>query len=395
VAEVVLERLCKVYPNGVRAVDDLNLTVADGEYVVLIGPSGCGKTTTLRLIAGLEEATSGTIRLGSRPVTALPPHQRNVALIAQRPALFPHLNTEQNLSLRKALRRPSWWTLLLGRVFRGRWVRQRLDEDRLLEERSEELLGMLGLGPLRGRYPDQLSGGQQQRVALGRALLGRPAVFLLDEPLSNLDVSLRSEMLGELHLLRRRFPATIIHVTHDPLEAMSLGDRLVVLNQGRIQQVGKPSTLHERPANRFVAELVGWPPMNLLPGRLVERESQFFLECPGSENGLVHLPVPPSKGSLWRGVVGRAILLGIRPEAVSTGSAGEQPRAGSLVLQVERIEPQPGRALVTWRLGERRLVGQVGWPTTIREGQATMVTLNLDKSYLFDQATGTALESTG
>ncbi len=252
-ADLQLEGVAKTYPSGAMAVCDLNLSVGDGELLVLVGPSGCGKTTTLRLIAGLEEPTAGTIRLSGRIVNREPPRRRDVALVFQRPALYPHLSAHDNLAfgLRLAQRVP-WWRHLLPIGDPPLPIADR--------QRIAAVVGMLSLGTLLDRKPAELSGGEQQRVALGRALVRQPGLLLLDEPLSNLDATLRIELRRQLLLLRRRFRATMLHVTHDQDEVLNLGDRVAVLDRGKLQQVDVPSALLQRPANRFVAGFLGSPP---------------------------------------------------------------------------------------------------------------------------------------
>src|SRR5262245_34433799 len=262
-AEVALGGVSKQYPGGVEALRDLTLTVADGELVVLVGPSGCGKTTTLRLIAGLETPTRGTLRIGGRVVNDLPPRERDVAMVFQRPALYPHLSVRDNLAFGLRMRRGGF--PLLG------WNRR---ADEVVRDRVARAARMLELDDVLDRLPGQLSGGQQQRVALGRAVVREPAAFLLDEPLSNLDARLRTEMRRELHLLHRRLRATMIYVTHDQTGALPPGDRLVVLHRGVAQQADAPLAVYERPANRFVAGFIGWPPMNFMDGQLVGQDGR-------------------------------------------------------------------------------------------------------------------------
>src|SRR6516165_2012106 len=236
-ASVSLDHISKQYPNGVQALVDVCLDAADGELLALVGPSGCGKTTLLRIIAGLETPTAGRVHIGDRDVTACPAYRRDVAMVFQRPTLYPHLNVRSNLTFGHDARRPFSW----------------LRPDSARESLIADAAGILGLSDLLDRRPAELSGGQQQRVALGRAIVRHPAVFLLDEPLSNLDSRLRQEMRRELHLLHKRLRATMFYVTHDQEEALTLGDRVVVLDRGRVQQADRPTALYERPANCFVA----------------------------------------------------------------------------------------------------------------------------------------------
>ena len=247
-ATVALEHLSKSVLRGARAVGDVSLEVADGELLAIVGPSGCGKTTLLRIIAGLTVPSAGTVRIDGRDVTREPAYQRDVAFVFQRPALYPHLTVRANLGFGIALRRT--------------WFRLTAEE----RGRVEEVAKLLGLSGLLDRRPAQISGGEQQRVALGRALLRRPRAYLLDEPLAALDGRLRLDLRHDLHLLQRRFRATMLYVTHDQEEAAALGDRVAVFDRGVLQQVDTPAALSERPVNRFVAATVGWPPMKLPQG---------------------------------------------------------------------------------------------------------------------------------
>src|SRR5262249_36927819 len=348
-AEVVLERVSKRYPGGVLALDNLDLTAADGEVLVLVGPSGCGKSTTLRLIAGLELPTAGTVRLDGQVINALPPRKRRVALVFQRPALYPHLTVRQNLAFGLRLASPD------GGLLRGMLAALGLRSAETPADAKEisEVARSLGLQPLLDRLPAQLSGGEQQRVALGRALVRRPAAFLLDEPLSNLDVPLRAEMRRELHLLHRRIRATMIYVTHDQIEAMTLGDRVVVLNRGVVQQVARPQVLYENPANRFVAGFIGWPPMNFLEGRFTEVGGDFRFADEGC-----WFRLPEEARQRWAAYGERAVTLGIRPEDV-----------GLVEPAAETFSPQPETTLIEC-LGASSLVTlqQGGWQYTAQVG---------------------------
>jgi ABC-type sugar transport system ATPase subunit len=362
-AEVALEQVAKTYPNGVRAVHDLHLVVGDGELVVLVGPSGCGKTTTLRVIAGLEAPTSGQVRIGGRVVTAEPPHRRDVAVAFQRPALYPHLSVRQNLAFGLSLRR-RW-------LFRTPPVK---------DERVEEIAELLELTPLLQRRPGELSGGQQQRVALGRALVRQPAVFLLDEPLSNLDARLRLEMRRELHLLHRRLRTTMVYVTHDQDEALTLGDRIVVMDQGEVQQVGRPLDLYERPANRFVAGFIGWPPMNLFDGQMVLKGG-----CVRFVSGPLDLPVAEE----WQEFAEREVSLGIRPEHLRLCTA--DPEGGSLVMEVRLVERLGPVSVVTLEHSGLTLTARVEGSAPVDEQTLTGVEIPPARAHLFDRTTGRAL----
>jgi multiple sugar transport system ATP-binding protein len=294
-ANLRLEGLGKTYSNGVRALDAVTLDVGAQELVVLVGPSGCGKTTLLRLIAGLTEATTGVVRLGGKDVTALPPGKRNIAMVFQNYALYPFKTVYENLAFGLRMRGVSGGEC-----------------DRLVRETAARLQ----LGDLLQRYPAKLSGGQQQRVALGRALVRRPELFLFDEPLSNLDVHLRRHLRREIKRLQRESATAAIYVTHDQEEAMSLGDRLVVMYGGRVMQVGAPREIYEQPANRFVACFFGSPPMNFLSGT-IDRQEEVVWRGAGSSLSLCS-PVA-ERLQEW---TGRSVVLGFRPDAVRLSSEG-------------------------------------------------------------------------
>jgi ABC-type sugar transport system ATPase subunit len=296
-ASVEFEGVEKVYPNGTVALADFTLEVADGELVALVGPSGCGKSTALRLLAGLETPTRGVMRIGGRDVGALPPQQRNVAMVFQDYALYPHLSVRENLAFPLRMR--------------GAPAAERV-------ARVARVAELLSLAALLERTPRELSGGERQRVAMGRALVREPAAFLLDEPLSNLDAKLRVQVRAEIAELRRRAPVTMLYVTHDQVEALTLGDRVAVLERGRLQQVATPQALYQRPASRFVAGFVGSPPMNFLPAR-----------------GLPGVAAEP------------AALVGVRPEALRLVEAGAP---GALAAAIEQVELLGHETLVHLRL---------------------------------------------
>ena len=244
-AKIVLEGVTKRF-KGVAAVDDLDLEVEDGEFLVIVGPSGCGKTTTLRMLAGFDTPTSGSVMIGGKRVNAMPPKDRNLAMVFQNYALFPHMTVAKNLSFGMKIRHEPRATI---------------------ESEIARVADMLGIEPLLGRKPSQLSGGERQRVALGRALLRKPQAFLLDEPLSNLDAALRTQMRTELQRIHRQFPVTTIYVTHDQVEAMTMADRVALMDKGRLQQIAAPQAMYEEPASAFVAGFIGSPKINLVPGR--------------------------------------------------------------------------------------------------------------------------------
>lgn len=356
--QIVLEHVTKVHSNGVKAVDDLSIEVADGELLVLVGPSGCGKTTTLRLIAGLETTSAGTIRIGPRVVNDLPPKQRDVAMVFQHPALYPHLTVAQNLAF--------------GLRLRGT-PRQEI------ENKTRRAADILGIGRLLDRRPSQLSGGEQQRVALGRAIVRDPACFLLDEPFSSLDASLRSGMRAELRRLHQTLGATILHVTHDQEEAMTLGDRVAVLRNGRIQQIGEPLEVYHRPVNRFVAGFLGSPAMNFLEGLAVWDQGRLWFD-----NGECRLPVSEVAVKHLASKAGQRITLGIRPEDIGEASGFEDCR-GVLDARVVAVEPLGDRTHV-YLATERSpsIVARSGARSRFSVGQRVRVYLNLDRAHFFD-----------
>lgn len=297
---VVFENVGKLYPNGHRAVTDVNLEIDDGELMVLVGPSGCGKSTLLRMLAGLEEISTGRILIGGREANLLSPQQRNIAMVFQDYALYPTMTVRGNLEFPLKMRRLS---------------------KPEIRKRTEAVAAMLGLEQLLERFPKQLSGGQRQRVAMGRALVREPAVFLLDEPLSNLDAKLRVQVRAEIGELQKRTGATMIYVTHDQVEAMTLGHRIAVLDRGRLQQVATPKELYEHPLNLFVAGFIGNPPMNLFPARLeVGEDGLAYIGLGGQSLPAVLAGLDRDSLLRWRG---RPVTCGIRPEAVSLATDAE------------------------------------------------------------------------
>jgi multiple sugar transport system ATP-binding protein len=340
-AGVILERVSRIFPGPVAALRDVTLEVRDGELLALVGPSGSGKTTLLRLVAGLEQPTQGEIRIGGRSVNKVPARQRDVALVFQSYALYPHLSVARNLALALELRR-GWWSRQVSRLLASAKARQEHEE---IDRRVQETARMLGIEELLARRPGELSGGQRQRVALGRALVRRPAVYLLDEPLSNVDARLRIELRRELKQLHRELAATMIYVTHDQEEALALGDRVAVLAQGRIEQVGAAEELYDRPGNRFVAEFLGVPETNFVAGSLAAVDGQVQFVGSGWSVAL-----DKTTAAQVQRYLARPVVLALRPEDVriepSAGGTGGVPG------RVVEVQPLAGVALV--RVGERR-----------------------------------------
>ncbi|MFT4257818.1 MAG: sn-glycerol-3-phosphate ABC transporter ATP-binding protein UgpC [Pseudoxanthomonas sp.] len=333
----------------------LDLAVADGEFVALVGPSGCGKSTLLRLIAGLDDASAGTVRIGGRDVTRLPPKARDVAMVFQGYALYPQMTVAQNMG----------FALELARTPRAE-----------IERKVAAAADILGLTPLLARLPRELSGGQRQRVAMGRAIVRDPAVFLFDEPLSNLDAQLRSTVRQEIRALHRRLGATMIHVTHDQVEAMTLADRIVVLRAGRIEQIGAPLELYDRPANTFVAQFIGAPAMNLLPGRIVATLSGSAFESAGGLQ-LALGDDSPAAG---------AATLGVRPEHLTpvaeNGIAAE-------VVAVEQTGADT--QLLARTAGGEPLLGLLRGRSALRNGEAIRLAPQPGALHWFDAETGKRL----
>ncbi len=355
-AGVKLEGVRKVYANGFVAVEGATFEVTDGELLVLVGPSGCGKSTLLRMIAGLESITSGTLRIGERTVNDVAPSERDIAMVFQNYALYPHMTVAQNLGFALKLRG--------------------LSRDQI-DVRVREAAQTLELEPLLERKPAVLSGGQRQRVALGRALVRQPQVFLLDEPLSNLDAKLRLSMRVEIARLHRQLGATMVYVTHDQIEAMTLGQRIVVLKDGVIQQIDTPMALYRAPANLFVATFVGSPAMNIVPGRL-QRDNGLWLEIDAGAR------IPLGMTSVPDAWIGQDIQLGLRPEALHPARNGE----ASFDAQVEVVEPVGNEVFVNLRLGQHALVARFDADTLPVVGASIALGIQPDAMHVFDPATG-------
>ncbi len=359
-AGVTFEQVDKEFTGGVYALRDLNLRIADGELLVCVGPSGCGKSTALRLVAGLEEATRGVLRIGERVVNGLPPQQRNVAMVFQDYALYPYLTVCGNLE----------FPLKMRRLPRAE-----------MRRRVTEVAAMLGLSELLERLPKQLSGGQRQRVAMGRALVREPTVFLLDEPLSNLDARLRVQVRAEIGELQRRTGATMIYVTHDQVEAMTLGQRVAVLDRGRLQQVAPPGELYVHPANTFVAGFIGNPPMNLLPARLVSDGPDRLLLAVGGQSMLL---ADDTRQQGLRAWLDQPLTAGIRPEALQLAAAANQ----GLPATVADVEYLGHETLLKAQLdGERNavvdLVARLPGMQSFARGQTVRLQFATDRLYLF------------
>jgi multiple sugar transport system ATP-binding protein len=362
VAKVTLEHVDKIYPGNIKAVDDFNLDIKDGEFVVLVGPSGCGKSTTLRMVAGLEEISRGTIRIGERVVNDVPPKDRDIAMVFQNYALYPHMTVRENMAFGLKLRKFS---------------------KKEIETRVAEAARILNIEELLERRPKALSGGQRQRVAVGRAIVRKPAVFLFDEPLSNLDAKMRVQMRVEISRLHSQLGTTMIYVTHDQVEAMTMGQRIVVMKGGLVQQVADPISLYDRPANRFVAGFIGMPPMNFIEGKIREAAGVAVFEGPSG----IRLAVPAKDKAALASYRDKPVTLGMRPEDVGSTAAGQLANAPRIRAVVEVIEPMGSESYIYFRLADVQFISRVDAHQRFRVGDTAEVAVFIDKVHFFDPTT--------
>jgi multiple sugar transport system ATP-binding protein len=362
-AQVVLKNVNKLY-GPVQAVRDVNLSIYDKEFVVLVGPSGCGKTTTLRMIAGLEAISSGDIAIDGQVVNDLAPMDRDIAMVFQNYALYPHMSVFDNMAF---------------------GLKMRKFDRREIAKRVAEAADVLGIGELLKRKPRQLSGGQRQRVALGRAIVRHPRVFLFDEPLSNLDAKLRVQMRVELKKLHQRLGTTAVYVTHDQVEAMTLGDRVVVMKDGEVQQVGEPLELYNRPANRFVAGFIGSPAMNFATVTMVDGSGGL-----AARNGGLEIAVPAGQAERLRGHVGRQLTLGIRPEDLRVAD-GAEPAGLTFSSRVEVVEQLGSEVLLDVRVGDDTMVAAVDPAVRVRPEDTLRLAVNPQRLHFFDAQTERAI----
>ncbi len=360
-ANVILEKLTKKF-DDVIAVNAIDLEIKDKEFVVLVGPSGCGKSTTLRMVAGLEEITEGNIYIGGRLVNDVAPKDRNIAMVFQNYALYPHMTVYKNMAFGLKLRK---------------FPKSEIDE------RVRRAAKILGIEQLLDRKPKQLSGGQRQRVAVGRAIVRDPEVFLFDEPLSNLDAKLRVAMRGELVKLHHRLETTMIYVTHDQVEAMTMGDRIVIMKDGLIQQVGAPLEVYDHPSNIFVAGFIGSPPMNFFRGTLVPEKDHLFIDMKSFK-----LKVPDERKKRYERYIRKEVVFGMRPEDIidSTpeGRSGEWDKTTAVV---DVLEPLGAEVMLELSKGEHSFTARVDPHTNSRVHQEITVYFNMGKMHLFDAET--------
>ena len=363
-AKVTLEKVSKFY-GDVEAVKKIDLDINDKEFLVLVGPSGCGKSSTLRMIAGLEEIDQGTINIGAKTVNELEPRERNVSMVFQNYALYPHMTVEENLG----------FSLKIAGM-----------KKKDIDSRVAEAAGILDIEEFLHRKPAQLSGGQRQRVAMGRAIVRRPDVFLFDEPLSNLDAKLRNQMRTEIKRLHQKVETTIVYVTHDQVEAMTLADRIVIMKDGIIEQIGTPLDLFETPATKFVATFIGSPSMNMISSIVEKNQENYVMK---TEDGLI-VPVPELKQNIVK--EGQKISFGFRAEDIVPLKFGNKPaQSWGYKSKVNLSEPLCTETLIFTNFGKIEIVSRMFTPELVRAGDELDFALNLDRTYLFDDETGKAL----
>ncbi len=363
-AEVTFHHVKKAY-GPVTVIPDLSLDIKAHELMVLVGPSGCGKSTALRMIAGLEEISGGEIEIGHRVVNDVPPKDRDIAMVFQSYALYPHMTVRENLEFGLKIRKTP-----------------KPEMDRLVNEAAQ----ILGITEFLDRKPKQLSGGQRQRVALGRAIVRKPAVFLFDEPLSNLDAKLRVQMRAEISTLQRRLQTTTVYVTHDQVEAMTMGDRIAVMSKGELQQVGTPLEVYDRPANLFVASFIGTPPMSFIPATLADGGATV------TASGF-KMPVPQEFRAAAAGRDGTKVVLGIRPENIREASREGGGATVPVTVKVELAESLGHEVIVHGRIGDELVVAKVDSHRSPQIGDTIPLVIEADAAHLFDATTEKRLGS--
>ena len=359
---VFLENVGKIYSGNVRAVKDFNLEIEDAEFVVMVGPSGCGKSTTLRMVAGLEEITEGTIKIGDRVINDVPPKDRDIAMVFQNYALYPHMTVYDNMAFGLKLRK---------------FKKTEIDK------RVRDAAAILGIPELLQRRPKALSGGQRQRVAVGRAIVRKPAVFLFDEPLSNLDAKMRVQMRTEISRLHTRLETTMLYVTHDQVEAMTMGDRIVVMKDGIIQQVATPTDLYDKPANSFVASFIGTPPMNFFDVTVMKENGTLTLR-----EDTFDLAVPPKWKELLEPHTDKEVIFGLRPEDVGSMTAENTEGSPKITASVEVVEPMGSETYLYMKTEKNDFIARVDPHRLCHVGEKIDLAISLDKAHVFDKETG-------
>lgn len=363
-AEVILKNISKIYDDNTKAVENVNITIADKEFVVLVGPSGCGKTTTLRMIAGLEEISEGEILIDGKIINNLPPKDRDIAMVFQNYALYPHMTVYENIAFGLKLKK--------------------LNKSEI-DRRVKEAAKILGLENLLNRKPKALSGGQRQRVAVGRAIVRNPKVFLFDEPLSNLDAKLRVQMRSEISRLHKELAATMIYVTHDQVEAMTMGDRIVVMKDGKVQQIDTPLNLYNHPANKFVAGFIGSPSMNFIEGKIVDTGRIIFQ----SKQNNLSFSIPDKFIKQLSSYKNKSVWLGIRPEdfMLILNQSNQSEAYNAIEVEINLIEPLGNQILIYFTFEDHQLVAEHRGYISIAKGTKQKFTLNAEKINFFDTTT--------
>ena len=361
-ARVQLKKISKVFPGGVEAVKSIDLDVEDKEFLVLVGPSGCGKSTTLRMIAGLEQATKGEVFIGDKLVNDVPPKDRNIAMVFKNYALYPHMDVFNNMAFGLKLRK---------------YPKSEINE------RVKEAANILSIETLLKRKPKELSGGQRQRVAVGRAIVRKPHVFLFDEPLSNLDAKLRIQMRTEINKLHIRLQTTMIYVTHDQVEAMTLGSRIAVMKDGHIQQLAEPITVYDEPVNKFVAGFIGTPPMNFINGRIIKKDDKLYFD-----EGKVQVKVVDEMMPALKDYIGKDIVFGIRSEDIYDKLfVTDTPTENTITASVEVIEPMGSEVHLYLTTGLSSFIAKVGGHAKPIINQDMDLVFDMSKIHFFDRDT--------
>lgn len=361
-AQISVRDVSKIYKGGVKAVDNVNLGIENKEFIVLVGPSGCGKSTTLRMIAGLEEMSGGNIWIGNRLVNDVPAKDRDIAMVFQNYALYPHMSVFENMS----------FGLRLRKYPRHEIVR-----------RVQEATEILGIKHLLDRRPRQLSGGERQRVALGRAIVRKPQAFLFDEPLSNLDAKLRVQMRTEIHKLRLRLQTTFVYVTHDQTEAMTLGDRIVVMKDGKIQQCADPMTIYDKPANKFVASFIGSPPINLMQGRVIKKERKYYFD-----EGKFQVKLVEDMCGVMAAYEGKEVVFGIRAEDIYDKLfVSEASPENTIRAACEVVEPLGSEVYLYLHSGKNTFIARVGAHNRPEVNRDMDLVFDMSKVHFFDRET--------
>ncbi len=364
-AEVILKNISKIYPGDVKAVDNIDLHIKDMEFCVLVGPSGCGKSTTLRMIAGLEEISSGTISIGNRVVNDVPPKDRDIAMVFQNYALYPHMTVYDNMAFGLKLRK---------------FKKSEIDA------RVREAADILGIHDYLQRRPKALSGGQRQRVAVGRAIVRKPKAFLFDEPLSNLDAKMRVQMRAEISKLHTRLETTMIYVTHDQIEAMTMADRIVIMKDGIIQQVDEPLKVYDNPANLFVAGFIGTPPMNSFKGRIISEAGKLAFK-----NAAFKIEMPEMWKDKTEPYTDKDVVFGIRPEDLGSEEAEQNSSSPRIKAKIEVVEPMGSETYLYLTTGDNSFISRVDAHRKTAVGDEISLGVAMKKVHLFDTQTEKAI----